>query len=107
MSEEIKSYHNTTHVDEPERKKRNLKATKQDREILAFMKANPDEWMTSITLMANNVLKGNVPETSYRRSLSNLKKLGLITQSPIMVQGNYDREIGQYKALQDWPEIFF
>lgn len=85
---EPKSYHVTTSIPAEKQIEKEKKAAKQDDLILEIFK---EKKMLSASEAHKIYCKKhtNIPLTSARRAISNLKKAGYLRKTEIMVKGDY------------------
>lgn len=84
------TYHDTTHVSEPDLFDYEAKAVSQDQLVFEFLKRNPIAEVSCEEV--NYLVLPDAPITSARRALSNLFKRGLV-EKVRKVKGQYGRPI--------------
>lgn len=101
MKSEASSYYNTTHVRGQVLRMFEIAAERQEERVLAFFRANPEAYLSAEDI-GRLVLPGT-PRTSWGRSLTNLKKRGVIVKTDEQIDGDWGRPIYLWKLAPAKP----
>ena len=93
------TYYNTTHETE-NLPKFAAKAKSQDEEIKALIKLISEKTRPITPEIIYNMIFGNSPLTSIRRSFNTLEKEGFIEKTGQKVTGLYGRPVNVYKLVK-------
>ncbi len=83
------TFHNTIDLQGDDLHDANVKAGRQQDQVLAFFEANYGGCFTP--LQVHRSLGLNCPETSIRRAITDLTKLGLLEKTPLKVNEHYGK----------------